>query len=1340
MKVKSLLGFIITSCCLLLFSGCPNLFSPDLNTGKDNDTNFHVQEAVQGTGYFLLTIECSEAARTILPTLPSKESLYFDLLFYPKDGGDPEPFDRCNYQALSNPVILPVGDYQLYVKAYLNASDTDPTFTGAFEDETGEPEIISISYNQTVTGEVILNSFISEGTGTFSWDITNAGINEVSYNIDIIPLSGGTTINRTEQSGNVELDSGYYRVITTLTLSAGEDSKTAVRSDILHIRKNLTSSFEPSFAASNFFGTLTGVTASLSMTFPLIGETMTATFSGNSGDGFIYQWRNGNLFINNPTSSPVLEPGTYTVTVRRTGYNGSVTSQPLEVIAFLGAGTDIAPYEIENKIQLEYLAKRTNEGDTDYNAAGLHYKLANDIDLTSITNWTRIGGTTETNGFKGTFDGNGKTITGLTINRPTTGNQGMFGFISSTGVVRNLSLVDVSITGGSNTGAVAGENAGVIERVFASGTVSGPNYVGGITGRSRGNADNSNIGIIRNVASEVNVSGNSTLVGGIAGSLHPGGTVINAYSTGRVQGVNTVSGIAPSGTISTQIDKSTIQNSVALNSAILRTSGSLTYFTRISVSNVNRVNNYGRDDVSISMPVAIESGLGLKDGETITDEWLDPEWWYDFVFLEISDEDWEWWRDKLPQSLPPAVGSEDAPIIITTEAQLRQVGSGNMGMSLAAHYTMEANIPTLTGGDWVPIGTNSNHFIGTFNGNNHTIAGLNIKPMQDNMPQGLFVQIGTSGIVQNLGLIDVNITSSGWATGAIAGINNGTITQSFASGTINGQENTGGITGVNGSAGYVGVIDTCYFIGTVSGGEHVGAIAGDNGHNNTGSPLSSITNSVALATNIQGNMDENSRISGRNHLGTLTNNYAFAGMLVNGNLVTTDKGLETVHGEDITTANVEAVQTQLNSAFGVNAPDLQSLYLSEFIKQMINNLPSEGGTITLTGSGSIGSTMTVDKDVIITTPPGQTVTITRSSEMTPADAIFNIPSGGTLTLAAGAGGELIIESTAIVTQMRQHIFIEPGGKLVMGDGVKITNLASTNSGANFSGIIVQGNSEVKGIFEMTGGEISRLGRHGGVLVQGGIFNMSGGKISGCFGNNNSFGGGVTITSNIINNITTVGSFTMSGGEISGNSSGSGLGGGGVRVISGTFNMEGGTIRNNFAGAISFGGGVAVASGATFNKTGGTIYGVDAEAEDRNRITNNPNPFDRFLGQGYAVYCENEHKVRDNTAYAEDNLHSATVGEAGGWNPVLTSTGITVSISGTPQVGQTLTAVITPDGTSEILYMWRRDTTNTVYQISDSPTFVPTSQQTGSLTVSVFRRDNSGRITSAAVNVIAATPP
>ena len=119
-----------------------------------------------------------------------------------------------------------------------------------------------------------------------------------------------------------------------------------------------------------------------------------------------------------------------------------------------GTGESNDPYQIEN---LDQLNDTRNELDA-------HYELIDNIDASETENWNDGDGWEpigdNDNNFEGTFDGQGYEINDLYIDRPNTDYVGLFGFTGSTGVVENVGVVDVNITGGWYTGGLVGRNWG----------------------------------------------------------------------------------------------------------------------------------------------------------------------------------------------------------------------------------------------------------------------------------------------------------------------------------------------------------------------------------------------------------------------------------------------------------------------------------------------------------------------------------------------------------------------------------------------------------------------------------------------------------------------------------------------------------------------------------------------------------------------------------------------------------------------------------------------------------------------------------------------------------------
>ena len=136
------------------------------------------------------------------------------------------------------------------------------------------------------------------------------------------------------------------------------------------------------------------------------------------------------------------------------------------------------------------------------------------------------------------------------------------------------------------------------------------------------------------------------------------------------------------------------------------------------------------------------------------------------------------------------------------------------------NITLTADID-LTGETWTPVGMNR-PYSGTFNGQGHTITGLNISSSSGAV--ALFNNIGGAGKVMNLQLKDVTYNGS-TAMGGIAHGNSGTITACSVTGTLTTTSNTadvGGIAAIN-----LGNITACWFSGTITEGR-IGGVAGSN--------------------------------------------------------------------------------------------------------------------------------------------------------------------------------------------------------------------------------------------------------------------------------------------------------------------------------------------------------------------------------------------------------------------------------------------------------------------------------------------------------------------------------
>lgn len=533
---------------------------------------------------------------------------------------------------------------------------------------------------------------------------------------------------------------------------------------------------------------------------------------------------------------------------------------------------------ITTAAQLEEISVLVNAGRLETflvndRSATVTLMLANDLDLSDYgMDWNSGGGWepigSETHPFSGIFNGNDYEITGLYVNRPND-SSGLFGFIS--GAVQNLGLVNVTISGGYNTGGVAGMiESGSVTDCYVTGAVSGSDQVGGVVGGvSNGSVEYCyTVGI---------VSGAYSNVGGVAGSVY-GGNVENCYSRARVSSLGLIGGIAGS------VNSGNVKNCYAtgeISGTGLNVGGVVGYFEsgsvtdcialnpRVSGGSVGRVagnnggtlsgngafsgitlNEYGNDKPVSGGTADNTDGANITSTDITTgscwamsSEWNNPTVW----LLE---------NGKLPvlatisagvqdSSIPPHLeigsgsyflgeGSSASPYLISTPEQLAKLaelvndsatntayGGKDIYYKLTADLDLSAYGKNFNSGKgWVPIGTGAdNSFKGIFDGNNKKITGLTIIDRTEAY-SGLFGFVG-DGTVENLVLEQVNITANR-NTGGLVGRIDGNVKNCGVTGTVSGGSRVGGVVAFV----YTGSVTNCYTSGKVSGVTEVGGVVG----------------------------------------------------------------------------------------------------------------------------------------------------------------------------------------------------------------------------------------------------------------------------------------------------------------------------------------------------------------------------------------------------------------------------------------------------------------------------------------------------------------------------------
>ena len=561
---------------------------------------------------------------------------------------------------------------------------------------------------------------------------------------------------------------------------------------------------------------------------------------------------------------------------------------------------------------LAQLATDVNGGN---NMSGKTVLLANDIDLSGYPDWTPIGRFDPPDDmlpFSGVFDGQGYSITGLKIS----GNEdarGLFGYTYS-GAIRNVVIRNPEIEGKDQVGALVGyqaySNQGIKNCAVIGGKIQGRSHVGGLVGYMEESP-------IQNCYSTCEVVAMDFYAGGIVGDHRVVASIRNCYATGNISG--TYSG----GIVGVAQD---VKRCVALGQTVTGKSS-------------NRVT----DSVRIS---DVYAWGGMKvNGNTVTYGAANNENGADLVynggalstqFSEIfaNDDAWTYTENGLPilkvvkgeqsSELPSWMLSDASTIYITTAQQLKQLADEvNAGDSKSGKTVLLMNdIDLSVYPNWSPIGTLnmnwsdvSRPFSGVFDGQNHTISNLTCTSATNGYA-GLFGNF--DGTVQNLILRDAQITSESNAgavvsnnyggrvlncamiggsvkgksiAGGVVCYNRGTVENCYATGDVTSLSGSwicyvGGVVGYN----YMnGTVQSCYAAGRVESEKHAGGAVGGN--------YGTVQNCVALGQSVSAQGDAH-RVVGENGGGTLSGNYAWSGVQVNGQPVT-DGLADNENGEDI---------------------------------------------------------------------------------------------------------------------------------------------------------------------------------------------------------------------------------------------------------------------------------------------------------------------------------------------------------------------------------------------------------------------------------------------------------
>lgn len=512
-----------------------------------------------------------------------------------------------------------------------------------------------------------------------------------------------------------------------------------------------------------------------------------------------------------------------------------------------GNGTEDDPWLIENAEQLAYLAQQVNEG-TDYQWK--HFRLVSDLDL-SGEEWTPIG--THGKSFRGGFNGDGHTITGMAITGKENSYVGLFGecynFTAASSYIKSVTVKGAKISGYSFVGAIAGAGANISDCYSIENTICAIRQVGGVCGGLTGNISgcynsssvkgNSTTGGIMGTASyggrvgngvvqycynigAVTVTQQDSSVGGITGASADGYNISNCLNCGKITGNGkNVGGIAGStesrymNFIGNCYYNSDLNNAGvgkgASNKVIPLTTSQLCGALPSGLD--SKIWKEGSVDTSNAVATSTGSRFGTATGTYInlqsvaaigeTKTASVPV----YNYVTTNGDDW------------------DTYTLITTAEEFAAIGQDTANCN--ENYVLKNNID-VSGEELRSIGDPRTPYIGKFSGDGHTISHVDMTKEDNVYSSGLFAQIGDqaskkSGKVMLLAA-NGNIVSSYSETGGICGnLFAGEIYGCSFTGTVKGSM-AGGISGV---AGQHTMISQCFFEGDVQGSHAAAGICGN---------------------------------------------------------------------------------------------------------------------------------------------------------------------------------------------------------------------------------------------------------------------------------------------------------------------------------------------------------------------------------------------------------------------------------------------------------------------------------------------------------------------------------
>lgn len=523
-----------------------------------------------------------------------------------------------------------------------------------------------------------------------------------------------------------------------------------------------------------------------------------------------------------------------------------------------GDGTQGNPFQIETAAQLAYFAKTVNEGE-----AYLHkyIVLTADIDLAN-KEWTPIGN--YSNPFKGNFNGDNHTVTGMQISGELD-RVGLFGECIKFNVnsaIKNITVKDSGICGINFVGAIVGYAEGInIENCRSIGnTINGKTDVGGICGKIGGYS----VGKVSQCYNSSKVTGR-VRVGGIAGM---GGIAENCLNTGEIMIIDKAYQSACGGIFGI-FDDTTASASITACVNLGKVSGGESFggiVGRTDSESTGHISNcyYNMDAIT----GGFDAGTALTAGQLCgaLPEGLDSTSWKEgsvdtstakatqgrfgtatgtYINLTKVADIKETKTASVPVYNYVTANGDDWDIytLITTAEEFAAIGQESDETKWSANYVLGNDID-VSGVQLSSIGDPGTPYTGKFSGDGHTIGHIDMTEDKQTYSSGLFGTIGYSKTLNSekesgkVMLLAANgaIVSSDIAGGICGNLSVGEIYGCSFTGTVKGH--TAG--GICGNAGQGTMISQCFFEGDVQGRSAAAGICGN-------SPFTVIDHCISIA-------------------------------------------------------------------------------------------------------------------------------------------------------------------------------------------------------------------------------------------------------------------------------------------------------------------------------------------------------------------------------------------------------------------------------------------------------------------------------------------------------------